>query len=170
MALQAAAHAGLAIPSETFTNASAYLWRMHGKDGFGYAAPGDTPGTTAIATFCLQFLGHAGRRPAERGARLLKRQKVSWEESTGSFVLYGWYYTTLAIFQGGGSHWESWNKQIAHTMIAAQADDGSWPPPPHSGGEAAFTGAPTYSTALGAMILETYYRYEPQYLQKKKTG
>jgi len=171
MALQAAAHAGITVPSDTFTKATAYLWRMQGKDGFGYSAPGDAPGTTAIATFCLQFLGHAGDARLKGALDLLKRQKVSWEESTGSFVLYGWYYTTLAMFQGGGSHWESWNKQIAHTLLAAQAADGSWPPPPRSGGEAAFTGTPTYSTALGAMILETYYRYQPQYLSgKKKAG
>lgn len=171
MALQAAMHAGITVPSDTFTKAGEYLWRMRGKDGFGYSGPGDAPGTTAIATFCLQFLGQAGDSRLKGALDLLKRQKVSWEDTRGSFVLYNWYYTTLALYQGGADYWESWNKQIAHSMIEAQANDGSWPPPPQSSGEAAFASAPTYSTALGAMILETYYRYEPQYLsKKKKTG
>ncbi|MEI6084946.1 MAG: prenyltransferase/squalene oxidase repeat-containing protein, partial [Verrucomicrobiota bacterium] len=170
MALQAADHAGIAVTPETFTKASAYLWRMHGQDGFGYAAPGDAPVPTAIATFCLQFLGHAGDTRLHGALDLLKKQNVSWPQSTGAFVLYGWYYTTLAMFQGGGAYWENWHQKIAPALMAAQADDGSWPPPPHSSGEAAFAGTPTYATALGAMILETYYRYQPQYLQKKKAG
>src|SRR5262249_34724320 len=96
MALQAAMHAGISLPSNTFTQAREYLWRMHGKEGFGYDKPNDTPGTTAIAAFCLQFLGHAGDSRLKSALDLLKRQKVSWEESRGQFVLYGWYYMTLA--------------------------------------------------------------------------
>lgn len=171
MALEAASHAGLDVPRESLQSAGDYLWKMRGQAGFGYSSAGDNPNMTAVATFCLQFLGFAEDHRLKTALDLLKKQEVSWEQAKGSYVLYGWYYTTLAMFQGGGSYWESWNQQIARTMIDAQADDGSWPAPPQSTGEASLGGLPVYSTALGAMILETYYRYQPLYLTgKKKAG
>lgn len=100
---------------------------------------------------------------------LLKRQPFAWDQA-GSFQLYGWYYTTLAMFQGGGEYWNTWIRQLRDPLIAAQMPDGHWPPPPGSKNEKAFTATPVYSTALATMILETDYRYQPQYLKTKKAG
>jgi len=66
------------------------------------------------------------------------------------------------MFQGGGPYWQYWNGEIRDTMVKNQQRDGRWLPPPHSYIEVReLADTPAYSTALGALILEVYYRYQP---------
>jgi hypothetical protein len=47
-------------------------------------------------------------------------------------------------------------------MVRNQQEDGRWMPPPNSNIEGRdLAKTPAYSTALGALILEVYYRYLP---------
>jgi uncharacterized protein YkwD len=75
---------------------------------------------------------------------------------------YHWYYATLGMFQVGGAFWNAWNEGLKSTLLALQDADqespyaGSWPPDRHHGG----TGGRLYATALGVLMLTTYYRYD----------
>ena len=89
----------------------------------------------------------------------------------GDIGFYYWYYGTLGMFQMGGDYWKKWNEAIKPTLVNNQckggpldgtaADkDGSWDPifdqDDTRSGRA-------YSTAVGALCLEVYYRYLPMY-------
>ncbi|MBI4882000.1 MAG: HEAT repeat domain-containing protein [Planctomycetes bacterium] len=75
---------------------------------------------------------------------------------------YCWYYATLALFQLGGEPWQAWNAALVETLLAGQEQNarspfsGSWPPR----GEWSDVGGRVYQTALGVLMLTTYYRYD----------
>ena len=163
MGLKSARLAGLAVPEEAFEGASTYLWNMCDGEGFGYTSAAHYPGTTAIGVLCQQFMGHGDDRRIKKSLDYLKEQRVSWNETESYYVLYTWYYITQAMFQGGGSYWEYWNRQIRDTMVKNQLEDGRWMPTPKSKEESKLVNSPAYSTALGCLILEVYYRYLPIY-------
>ncbi|MHC4914720.1 MAG: prenyltransferase/squalene oxidase repeat-containing protein [Planctomycetota bacterium] len=86
---------------------------------------------------------------------------------------YYWYYATLCMFQMGGDHWKTWNVQMKKALLENQCKggpldgtkkdkDGSWDP---TGGGHVSYGGRVFSTALGALTLEVYYRYLPLYTQ-----
>jgi hypothetical protein len=76
---------------------------------------------------------------------------------------YYWYYGTLAMHEVQGEHWRRWNEAMQKTLLGSQRrggdEGGSWDPDQIWGGY----GGRTYSTALGALSLEVYYRYLPLY-------
>ena len=164
LALKSAKAAGLDVPQEVCDKAAQFLWNMYDtkNPGFGYQTPERSPSMTGIGVLCQQFLGN-GKDPRIQGALdYLREQKVEWNKTRGDYVLYGWYYITQAMFQGGGPYWQDWNREIRDTMVRNQQVDGRWMPPPNSTVETRELAAtPAYSTALGALILEVYYRYLP---------
>jgi hypothetical protein len=168
MALKSAKLAGMTVPEEAFEMASKYLWNMCDGEGFGYDKPGRGIGQTAIGVLCQQFMGHSDDRRIHRALEYLREQKVDWQEAKGFAVLYGWYYQTQAMFQGGGSFWEYWNHQIRDTMVKNQQDDGRWLAPPKSDETKELAKAPACTTAFGCLILEVYYRYLPIYQEMEK--
>jgi hypothetical protein len=164
MALKSAQAAGIEIPQSVFDKATQYLWNMYDtkNPGFGYQNPERYPTMTAIGVVCQQFLGNGQDPRVKNALDYLRDQKVDWNKTDGDFVLYGWYYMTQAMFQGGGSYWQYWNGQIRDAMLRNQRNDGSWMPPLKSNIEVRdLARTPAYSTALGALILEVYYRYLP---------
>jgi hypothetical protein len=116
---------------------------------------------TAVGVLCQQFLGHLNDPRTKKSLDYLKEQKFDWEKA-GRFSLYGWYYITQAMFQGGGSYWEYWNKQFQQPLIKAQASDGHWESPDGHGTES------VYATSLSCLMLEVFYRYSPLYLEMEK--
>jgi hypothetical protein len=71
----------------------------------------------------------------------------------------------------GGKYWENWNAAMKKSLLdnqrkggpmdgTAEDVDGSWDP---VGGGYVPTGGRVFSTALGALSLEVYYRYLPLY-------
>jgi hypothetical protein len=174
MALKSAKNAGIDVPQDAFDKASNYLWNMYGEyhddakndtfRGFGYERPGVDPGPTAIGVLCQQFMGHGNDTRLREALRYLRTQKVDWQSAKGLWLLYTWYYATQAMFQAGGDHWIFWNQQIRDATIRAQNENGSWPLPAHSEWEQkSLSKSQVYPTALGALILEVYYRYLPLY-------
>jgi hypothetical protein len=74
--------------------------------------------------------------------------------------MYHWYYGSYAMFQFGGSAWKTWNESMIKALLNSQrqgviCEDGSWDPIDEWGA----AGGRVYSTALGAMTLEVYYRF-----------
>ena len=81
----------------------------------------------------------------------------------GGWPMYYMYYTTLVMFQTGGDFWKKWNSDMKKVLVENQRKDGdadgSWDP--LSPWE--IRAGRAYTTAIGAMCLEVYYRYMPLY-------
>jgi hypothetical protein len=123
---------------------------------------------TAAGMLMRQFMGAPRNDPVlQKAAGYLHEREPDW----GRVNFYYWYYGTLCMFQQGGDHWNSWNKKMKTALVdnqrkggpldgSANDVDGSWDP---VGGGYVPTGGRVFSTALGALSLEVYYRYLPLY-------
>jgi hypothetical protein len=147
------------VPEDVFEKARRYLWNMYDEPGFGYDRPSSTPSMTAVGTFCTYLLG-CGDDPRVRGALdSLSGESLDWDRAFGGKTSwYGWYFATQALFQGGRSYWPAWNDQLLKELLPRQETDGRWPMP-HAGIDHVAGDNGVYSTAMGAMIFESYYRY-----------
>jgi hypothetical protein len=121
--------------------------------------------TTSVALLARIFIGEDPRRSdlIRRGTALCLKVPPQWDETDGSIDMYYWYYATLAMYQVGGDAWKSWNAALKSAVVDTQRTDtdycmfrGSWDPKGPWGSD----GGRVYSTALLAMCLEVYYRYE----------
>jgi hypothetical protein len=119
---------------------------------------------TAVAVLARVFLGQDPRQSAavKKGAALMAALPPQWTPD-GRIDMYYWYYGTLAMFQVGGEAWRGWNAAMQPAIVGTQRSDGdfcgykgSWDPVGPWGPE----GGRVYSTALLAMCLEVYYRYD----------
>jgi hypothetical protein len=167
MALKSAQLAGIEIPSATRSGIERFLQSVSVGSSKGLACyqavkPVPTRSMTAEAMVCRQFMGQADQA-AKRG----EASKFLLEEvpGAGTANFYYWYYGTLALYQTQGEPWERWNAAMQNTLIDSQRKDGelagSWDPDPVWGR----CGGRVYSTALGALCLEVYYRFLPLYVQ-----
>ncbi len=88
------------------------------------------------------------------------------------------YYGTLAMFNQGGDGWDEWNDHLRAALLTAQdrsvdARDrrrhsyGSFPAFGRRWGRWGRVGGRVYSTALGVLMLESYYRYVPAFLAQR---
>ena len=72
------------------------------------------------------------------------------------------YYATLAMFQMGGDYWKKWNESMQRVLLHTQSKggcaDGSWDAASAPHGKA---GGRVFTTAIGCLSLEVYYRYLP---------
>ncbi len=180
MALKSAKIAKLNVPPQTFQNALKYLDFVTEKnrDGYyglsGYGGPKQYfyhQGYTmmAVSMVCYQFMGRG--HDTEHQAELLVTQPPAWTTKSDfngrPQNFYHWYYGTLGMFQIGGESWEKWNAALLKTLLPNQRTSsvpndgsvgdvsGSWDPVTTwdpSGGR-------VYTTAMGALCLEVYYRY-----------
>jgi hypothetical protein len=77
---------------------------------------------------------------------------------------YYLYYGTLTTFQMGKHYWGAWNPRLKKLLLPSQCKggdkDGSWDPAGPWNGGAPICGR-AWSTAVGALCLEVYYRYLP---------
>ena len=130
--------------------------------------------TTAIGMLCCLFCGEKRDRLLG-GAEYLMQYLPTYNAADGAggvsggrrnFPFYYYYYGTLVMFQMGGRHWKAWNGVMRDTLIENQCtakdgdNNGSWSP---LGGADDKVAGRVYSTAMGALCLEVYYRYLPMY-------
>ena len=127
---------------------------------------------SAVGVLCRLFAGQSRKEASIRsGVDILNQQPPMWREQKGRSLstinIYYWYYATYAMFQFGGKPWQVWNQKMQRALVDTQRAeykddspevDGSWDPI----GEWGISGGRVYSTALGAMTLEVYYRFERQ--------
>jgi len=130
--------------------------------------PERTPTTTmtSVGMLCRQFMGAQQNDPMlVGGAQHLMENLPSWR-GNDDVNFYYWYYGTLVMFQMGGDFWKAWNNSLRDMLIQHQRrggdEDGSWDPL----GLWCASGGRVYSTAVGALCLEVYYRYLPVYNAK----
>ena len=111
------------------------------------------------------FMGEDPRKSSiiKLGADLCAKLPPTWNTTDGSIDMYYWYYATLAMFQVGGKHWDIWKKGMEKAMVENQRRDtdyceykGSWDPI----GPWGLDGGRVYSTAVLALCLQVFYRYD----------
>ncbi|HEY1784065.1 MAG TPA: hypothetical protein VGG30_00905, partial [Pirellulales bacterium] len=171
MALKSAELAGIPIPTETRLGMLRFIGSVTSGKHQGLASyrPGHrtTRTMTAEALVCRQFLGLPRTSPAcdEAGDFLLAELP-----GQGKPNFYYWYYGTLAMYQLQGDRWKQWNEALQNTLVGSQRSDGSlagsWDPDPVWG----TCGGRAYSTALGTLCLEVYYRYLPFHIEAASLG
>ncbi len=133
----------------------------------GYREPGQFPNGPAALTAVGMF-AHLLVAPVPDAPRL-EKQAAALSAAPPAEIgrpgaemqndFYGWYFTSLALFQRGGAAWERWNAAMKPALLAAQERSGphagSWGPIDRWSG----FGGRLYATASATLILETYYRY-----------
>jgi len=179
-ALKSAEEAGIPIDSQAFPDALTWFDEVTDPSTgrVGYSAVGEpssripnvndhypretTEAMTAVGLLCRIFLGQTPQTNdvLEQHAELLLRALPEWDDEEGlTNDLYYWYYGTYAMYQLGGRHWQAWNKAMKAALIDSQESSGhakgSWDP----NGPWGHAGGRVYSTALGVLCLEVYYRY-----------
>lgn len=173
LALRSAELGGVAVPQRTWEGVEVFLRSVqHGRaGGMAMYQPGSKPSPTmtAEALYCRQILGHDLSSPLSRTALAESLAHIR-QELPGSDRpnLYYWYYGSLALHHvrlvnlDASQTWEDWNEAMKRELLALQVTDGdnagSWSPSACIWGG---YGGRVYSTALGAMCLEVYYRYTP---------
>lgn len=178
LALKAAKTAGIDVPDGAFEGAQKWFVRATNSEGdVGYETPGGgssylapnegkydvVPCMTAVSVICRIFTGEKRSEDAIRkGAKILADNPPDWSDPNNARKLnfYYWYYGTYAMFQVGGDRWHAWNKSMQQALLPRQrqrgCEDGSWDPL----AEWCLAGGRVYATAINALTLEIYYRYE----------
>jgi hypothetical protein len=116
---------------------------------------------TAVGLLTRFFLGQDPREHPIMGkhADLLLKSVPEWDPDGLTNDMYYWYYGSYSMFQMGKRHWDNWNKAMKKAVLESQRKDGSskgsWDPI----GPWGYSGGRVYSTALGVLCLEVYFRY-----------
>ncbi|MDA0838556.1 MAG: FHA domain-containing protein [Planctomycetota bacterium] len=115
------------------------------------------PSMTAAGMVVRQFSGVGVKSHLlVKGADQTKSQAPSWQRKD----FYHWYYATYSMHNMGGEYRIWWNRRIRDALLDNQSREGdhagSWDPKGDRHGEKA---SRVYTTALGALCLEVYYRY-----------
>ena len=172
LALKSAQIAGFAVPDQTFKWMDLWLDKVRqGAAGGLYSyKPGHvvTPVMTAEGAFCQLFMGTpaSARAQAESVAFIMRNLPV-WNPESRSVHIYYWYYATLTMYLSGAKEFEAWNSALTKALLQGHNTSGpaagSWDPVCRLG----FRGGRVYSTAVGALCLEVYYRFMPLYKQNR---
>ncbi|MFO7908407.1 MAG: prenyltransferase/squalene oxidase repeat-containing protein [Planctomycetota bacterium] len=160
MALKSGHMAYLQVPKKTIVGASRFLDSVQADNGakYGYTAPGDGSGTTAVGLLCRMYLGwNQQKRALEAGVKYLHNRGPTKD-------MYYNYYATQVMRHYGGQYWEDWNSEMRDWLVDRQDKKGhatgSWFIP---GGRHNDKGGRLYCTSMATMILEVYYRHMPIY-------
>ncbi len=163
-AMKAAQMAGCQVEglSEAIDKAAEDIKSVSGVDGrFGYTnSTSNQPAVTAIGALSLQLAGHGHDRTVAAALTYMRNNETcSWDRTDVYRAMYQWFYTTQAMFHHGGQGWTQWNNQFAPAYVNAQFEDGRWQSP----GRGDNNVGPAYTTALGALTLQVYYRFLPTF-------
>lgn len=180
LALRSAELSELTFPRECYTGAVNWLNEATSQDGtfrVGYNAAGTGkvyvpgknetfvyhPTMSAISILSRIFMGQPQTEPAMAAANLLVADLPEWNVDKIDF--YYWHYGTLALYQvdgPAGPVWKQWNEAMKTALVPHQkaakdgCRNGSWDSEPERWGA---EGGRVYTTAIGTLTLETYYRY-----------
>jgi len=181
MALKSAEMAELAFPHRSYDDAIAWLNEVteSGSYATGYTAKsqGKTiirgrnesfdghPTMSAISVMSRIFVNRNKREPALKAVQLIAADPPKWGAGSSTDFYY-WYYAALALFQydgPDGAMWKKWNEPMKNALVPNQktgkdgCENGSWDPKDERWG---CEGGRVYTTAIGALTLEVYYRYQ----------
>jgi len=182
MGLKSAKVAGLDVPYEVFDKALKYIDKATAQlndGGYGGAsvsysseaatvdlvkAGGGSTRMTSVSLTCLQFLGRDRSDPKVLGAanQVIKDGLPGTCEES----FYRWYYATLGLFQMGVKNevWKQWNEPLKASLLGSQVKEGTFKENKGSWNFDKETHGKNWGrvgqTALGALMLEVYYRYD----------
>jgi hypothetical protein len=160
LALKSAAATDLVVPREAVQGIDRFIDLNRASEFmFRYRGGKPTKSMTAIGVLLQIFRGKTkDARSIAGGIEYLAKQGPS-----GNDMYYN-YYATQAMFQIGGRSWKNWNYYMRDLLIRTQRADGhqrgSWM---FEGDHSNRVGGRFYSTCMGCLILEVYYRYLPVY-------
>ncbi|MCW8133358.1 MAG: hypothetical protein KIS92_23650 [Planctomycetota bacterium] len=183
MQIKSAKIAGLKVDTVAFEGADKFLDTVmtegpkandpYSGHKYGYIHDGNGPngirvknphGNTAVGILGRQFLGYK-REELQGGVEFFIKDGGVPAAAHPEF--YYWYYGTLCAFQQGGDIWKNWNEGLKAALLPTQRkggdEDGSWDPKGFSTEGAESQGGRVFTTAMGALCLEVYYRYLPLY-------
>jgi hypothetical protein len=155
-----------AIYSQSLTFVDSCTDKGGSKDstgGVGYMFAADQnygkghPALTAAGMMIRQFTGTGVKNYLlVRAAEITRSQPPDWKKKD----FYYWYYATYAMHNMGEEYRLWWNGKLRDVLLTYQAREephaGSWDPKDDKWGN---RGGRVYTTALGALCLEVYYRY-----------
>jgi hypothetical protein len=156
-ALRSARNAGFYVPKEKIDLAIDYVKKCATKNGFRYTLQrggNTTYALTAAAVSVLNATGVYESDELEMGLNFMRRQMAAYDYPTKAamFFYYGNLYAAQAMWQSSQKDWELWYKKGYRDILNRQTSDGSW------GGDSY---GPTFSTAIGILILAVPYQYLP---------
>lgn len=163
LALESAMASGVNVPERTRLGMRRFLDSVSSGRNQGLASyrPGERPSPTmtAEAIVCRVFMDQYRESQGAEAAEFLRgnRPRASHEN------LYYWYYGTLAMFQVQGRDWDTWNEALKKQLLSRQRQGGKWGGSWDPDAQWGRYGGRVFSTALGALCLEVYYRYLPIY-------
>ncbi len=170
MALRSAKNDGLDVPAEAIDQAVAYLKRSYttrldskgtpigGPAGFSYIPDQNNPTytMTAAGLLAMQVCGEYESPLVSGAADWLMSHPPQWNER---FFFYGTYYYAQGMYQRGGEHAATADRQVRQLLLDRQQPDGSWTAPSGEEGGA----GKIYSTSLAVLSLSVKYHYLPIY-------
>jgi hypothetical protein len=143
--------------------------------GLDAAWPNDqTESMTAVGVLCRIFADPELTRPGnkeliEKGIEVMSRLPPLWsDDAPGRRDFYYWYYGTYSLYQcntpeipKGKAAWKAWEDTLIANIAEHQHQEGerqgSWDPQVDPWGR---DGGRVYSTAILALTMEVFYRYE----------
>ena len=134
--------------------------------------PASEQASVAMTAEAFAMRTMLGLPMSAQATREAKQMLLSQLPGSSEPNFYYWYYATLALYQSQphSEAWTLWNQAIKRELLATQVsqgdDAGSWDPRCIWGGH----GGRIYTTALGCMCLEVYYRYLPLYQSDSLTA
>lgn len=129
------------------------------------------PTMTAVGVLTRVLAGQKrSDQRVKEGIKILMAKLPHWSTATtkNATNFYYWYYGTYGIFQAtelNSRAWQRWNRAMQQALIGdgtnrqrmgRVCEDGSWDPV----GEWCVAGGRVYATAINALTLEVYYRFE----------
>lgn len=174
-ALKAAAAAGIRVDGldAAMERAAAGVTYLYKGEGVWYYRKGEVlkapreggPLISGAMVLSLQLLGKQNDPMVLAGLRYMNDFGVTewnraWENPINKSLpaTYEWYYNTQAVFQRGGSRWNTWNSEFAPMLLNQQQPEGWWLGIGQEGDEEQL-----YSTSLCALALQVYYRILPTF-------
>ncbi len=168
MAIKSAKVSGLYISNEVFENALKYIRTWTTNEGKGTYDISKAKGSGshrmyAIPLVCLEFLG------VKRNDAMVQASVKGTMQNLPNpkkFDFYNTYYQALGIFQMGvkSDYWQKFNPLMKNMLLTTQVklgsyqeNKGSWNPDTDQWGS---SWSRVGQTALGALMLEIYYRYK----------
>lgn len=160
MALRAGKAAGMDVPAEAIDEAVEYLERSYRemgreKGGFGYE-PGQHPryATTAAGMLAMLVCGKYDHEQVKSAAN----QLLEWGPQVGDqWFFYGTYYYAMGMYQVGGEHATTAERETWRVLKEAQRHDGSWQNHHHHESD------PVYATSMALLALSVRHHYLPIY-------
>lgn len=157
MVLDSGRSAGIPIADQPFRLTGRFLTTVRGGASGGLASyrPGDGPSRTMTAEALATRLLLGEKIPAAE-LREAEEYLLRQPPGIGRDNYYAWYYTSLALHQLQDEAWQTWNAAMKRHLLARQEANGSWPTDSEWGGY----GGRVYTTAMGSLCLEVYYRHQ----------